>query len=246
MSGVRLRAASRATVVERLDRRRRGPRRQDQPRPVRHRPGRHALAVRRLPQRVRPAYISGGSSSGSAVAVAAGLVSFSLGTDTAGSGRVPAAFNNIVGLKPTRGLVSTAGVVPACRTLDCVSVFARTCADAEVVLDVIEGHDPADAYSRPPTIRRDAASPFAGPFESASRRTSNWNSSATPTRPAFAEGGRMIASIDGRRVEIDYAPFDRAAQLLYEGPWVAERVAGDPAVLRGASRRPAPGHPPDL
>ena len=111
-----------------------------------------------------PRYISGGSSSGSAVAVAAGLVSFSLGTDTAGSGRVPAAFNNIVGLKPTRGLVSTAGVVPACRTLDCVSVFARTCADAEVVLDVIEGFDPADAYSRPaddPARRRPA--PFAMP-----------------------------------------------------------------------------------
>ena len=89
-----------------------------------------------------PRYIPGGSSSGSAVAVAAGLVSFALGTDTAGSGRVPAAFNNIVGLKPTRGLLSTRGVVPACRSLDCVSVFALTAADAAAVLEVIAGFDP--------------------------------------------------------------------------------------------------------
>src|SRR5206468_4528289 len=94
-------------------------------------------------------YIPGGSSSGSAVAVAAGLVSFALGTDTAGSGRVPAAFNNIVGLKPTRGLISTRGVVPACRSLDCVSVFALTASDAAAMLEVIRGADPEDGYSRP-------------------------------------------------------------------------------------------------
>ncbi len=93
-------------------------------------------------------YISGGSSSGSAVAVAANLVTFSLGTDTAGSGRVPAAFNGIVGLKPTRGALSTKGVVPACRTLDCVSIFALSCADAARVLDVAGGFDIADPYSR--------------------------------------------------------------------------------------------------
>ena len=93
-------------------------------------------------------YISGGSSSGSAVAVASGLVSFALGTDTAGSGRVPAMFNNLVGLKPTRGLISAHGVVPACRTLDCVSVFAETGGDTGRVLDVCAGYDPLDAYSR--------------------------------------------------------------------------------------------------
>src|SRR5206468_839050 len=97
---------------------------------------------------VDPAYVSGGSSSGSAVAVALGLVSFALGTDTAGSGRVPAGLNGIVGLKPTRGLFSTRGVVPACRTLDCVSVFAASVADSWSVLGVAAGYDAADPYSR--------------------------------------------------------------------------------------------------
>jgi len=98
---------------------------------------------------LQPDRVPGGSSSGSAVAVAAGLVSFALGTDTAGSGRVPAAFNNIVGLKPTRGLLSTRGVVPACRTLDCVSIFSLTCADAQIVFRVVAAHDAASAWSRP-------------------------------------------------------------------------------------------------
>src|SRR6185295_12542327 len=96
-----------------------------------------------------PKYITGGSSSGSALAVATGMVSFALGTDTAGSGRVPAAFCNLVGLKPTRGLVSTRGVVPACPSLDCISVFARAADDAFSVLRVMEGFDPGDRYSRP-------------------------------------------------------------------------------------------------
>src|SRR5687768_2747764 len=95
-----------------------------------------------------PAYISGGSSSGSALAVALGMASFALGTDTAGSGRIPAAFNAIVGMKPTRGLVSTAGVVPACRSLDCVSVLALSCGEALEVLEAVEGPDEADPYSR--------------------------------------------------------------------------------------------------
>ena len=123
---------------------------QDQPRSVCHGVGRHSLTygVPRNPFDAR--YIPGGSSSGSAVAVAAGLVSFALGTDTAGSGRVPAAFNNIVGLKPTRGLLSTRGVVPACRSLDCISVFALTARDASVVLDVAAQFDPKDPVAREP------------------------------------------------------------------------------------------------
>src|SRR5688572_24855402 len=98
-----------------------------------------------------PRYISGGSSSGSAVAVARGQVSFSLGTDTAGSGRVPAMFNGLVGLKPTKGLLSTSGVVPACRSLDCISIFAQSIGDAELVLSVAQGFDADDPYSRVPT-----------------------------------------------------------------------------------------------
>src|SRR5438445_10785764 len=96
-----------------------------------------------------PEFIPGGSSSGSAVAVAAGLVSFSLGTDTAGSGRVPAAFNNLIGLKPTRGLLSTRGVVPACRSLDCVSIFAKTATEARAVWGIARGFDPAGAGAAP-------------------------------------------------------------------------------------------------
>ena len=94
-----------------------------------------------VPNALQPAYIAGGSSSGSAVAVARGLVSFALGTDTAGSGRVPAGLNNIVGLKPSRGLVSARGVVPACQSLDCVSIFALTVPDAATVLQVVRGFD---------------------------------------------------------------------------------------------------------
>src|SRR5580658_8284960 len=109
-------------------------------------------------------YISGGSSSGSAVAVAQGLVDFSLGTDTAGSGRVPAAFNNIVGLKPTRGLLSTSGVVPACRTLDCVSIFAKDCDVARRVFEVARGFDSADPFSRLAGVGDDAAPWLGGAF----------------------------------------------------------------------------------
>lgn len=100
------------------------------------------------PNRLAPGYVAGGSSSGSAAALAHGLCSFSLGTDTAGSGRIPAAFNELVGVKPSRGLLSTRGVVPACRTLDCVSIFALTLEDAEILLEATAEFDPEDAYSR--------------------------------------------------------------------------------------------------
>jgi allophanate hydrolase len=167
-----------------------------------------------------PAYVSGGSSSGSAVAVARGLASFALGTDTAGSGRVPAAFNNLVGVKPTRGLLSTRGVVPACRTLDCVSVFALDVADAQAVMAIAAGFDQDDAYSR-------AAEP--GPVARQRFRF------GVPTRLEFhgdAEAARLyaqaagrLAQLGGEAVPIDFTPFREAAQLLYEGPWVAERYA---------------------
>jgi len=168
-------------------------------------------------------YISGGSSSGSAVAVASGLVSFALGTDTAGSGRVPAAFNNIVGLKPTRGAVSSSGVVPACRTLDCVSIFALTCDDAAELLRVAAGYDATDSYSRAPGqhlawpnegfrfgVPSGELLEFFGDDDAAS---------------AFAAAVETLESIGGRRVEFDFSAFRDAAELLYAGPWVAERLA---------------------
>lgn len=168
-----------------------------------------------------PVYISGGSSSGSAVAVAMGLVSFSLGTDTAGSGRVPAAFNNIVGLKATCGALSTSGVVPACRSLDCVSIFALTAADAARVYGATAVFDPDDSYSRV----MDSRTPFSGPgFRFGVPRASQLEffGDAEYAR-LFAAATARLESLGGRRVEIDFEPFLATARLLYEGPWVAER-----------------------
>jgi allophanate hydrolase len=169
-----------------------------------------------------PRYVSGGSSSGSGVAVAAGLVSFALGTDTAGSGRVPAAFNNIVGLKPTKGLLSTRGMVPACRSLDCVSIFALTAEDARAVLDVARGFDVQDPWSR-----RAGAAPL--PDAIAGCRIGVPRASQLQffgNRDAERLFGGAVAALErlgARRVEIDLAPFLEAARLLYGGPWVAER-----------------------
>jgi len=174
-----------------------------------------------------PAFISGGSSSGSAVAVARGLVSFSLGTDTAGSGRVPAAFNQLVGLKPSRGWISTHGLLPACRTLDCVSVFGETCADVARVFKVLRGFDPADAYSRVPAPGQGAA-----PWSAA--RVFRFGVS-TPTgleffgdddaRNKFDSAIAALEALGGQPIRFDYEPFRKTASLLYSGPWVAERLA---------------------
>lgn len=164
------------------------------------------------------AHVSGGSSSGSAVAVARGELPFALGTDTAGSGRIPAGFNHIVGLKPTPGRVGTSGVLPACRSLDCVSVFALTVEDAASVLAVLEGPDPDDAYSRfepgpaawpealrigvpaalPPGVDADAAA-------------------------AYETALARLRAAGHRLVPFDFAPLAQIAALLYQGPWVAER-----------------------
>jgi allophanate hydrolase len=167
--------------------------------------------------------ISGGSSSGSAVAVALGLASFSLGTDTAGSGRVPAAFNNLVGHKPSCGALSTRGVVPACRSLDAVSVFALTAEDAERVLAVAAGFDAADEYSRPLAphdfdFGRAAGFRFGVPM----RKDLEFFGNAEAER-LFGEAVTRMKSLGGAPVEIDLAPFLDTARLLYGGPWVAER-----------------------
>jgi allophanate hydrolase len=165
-------------------------------------------------------YIAGGSSSGSAVAVATGLASFALGTDTAGSGRIPAGFNNIVGLKPSLGRLSTRGVVPACRSLDCVSILSLTCEDAARVLAVAEGFDAQDAYSRPIEqvslggfrvgVPRRAQLEFFGDLDYAR---------------LFDVGAARIESVGGSLIEIDAEPMLEAARLLYDGPWIAERYA---------------------
>jgi allophanate hydrolase len=170
-------------------------------------------------------YVSGGSSSGSAVAVALGLASFSLGTDTAGSGRVPAAFNNLVGVKPTRGWLSTRGVVPACRSLDCVSIFAQDTADAATVLSVATGLDEEDAYSRqvlPHGFDFGRAETFRFGVPRAEQLQFFGNQDAAAL---FAKSCKALEALGGQKVVIDFAPFLAAARLLYEGPWVAERYA---------------------
>jgi allophanate hydrolase len=171
-------------------------------------------------------YISGGSSSGSAVAVAKGLVAFALGTDTAGSGRVPAAFNNLVGLKPTRGLLSTAGVVPACRSIDCVSIFAATAGDAERVWRVAQGFDPGDPYSRVGAPGAGAAPWLPGPFRFGVPREEDLAFFGDAESPALYQAAiARLETLGGTRVTIDFTPFRDAAALLYAGPWVAERYA---------------------
>src|SRR5688572_12126594 len=171
-------------------------------------------------------YISGGSSSGSAVAVAKGLAAFALGTDTAGSGRVPAAFNNLVGLKPTRGLLSTAGVVPACRSLDCVSIFAADAALAERVWRVAQGFDAADPFSRTQASGADAAPWLPGPFRFGVPRDEDLEFFGDPDSPALYKAAiARLEAVGGISVTVDFAPFREAAALLYSGPWVAERYA---------------------
>jgi allophanate hydrolase len=173
------------------------------------------------PNAFDPGYISGGSSSGSAVAVAKGWVSFALGTDTAGSGRVPAAFNNLVGLKPTPGLISTSGVVPACRSLDCVSIFALTAGDARRVFRVVATFDPSDPYARCDGTARPE---FAERFRFGVPRPDQLEFFGDKdAERLFAAAAERLEAIGGRRIEIDFAPFLETARLLYEGPWVAER-----------------------
>jgi allophanate hydrolase len=169
---------------------------------------------------VDPAYIAGGSSSGSAVAVALGLASFALGTDTAGSGRVPAGFNGIVGLKPSNGRISTSGIVPACRSIDCVAIFARSTIDAAEVLDVAEAPDPHDPYSRTPGDRPIDTLRFGVPRE----EQLEFFGDAEYAR-LFAEALMRVEEAGGTRVEIDFEPFAAASSLLYGGAWIAERYA---------------------
>jgi len=171
-------------------------------------------------------YISGGSSSGSAVAVAKKQVTFSLGTDTAGSGRVPAAFNGLIGLKPTRGLLSTDGVVPACRSLDCVSIFVENCTDADAVWRVARGFDPADPFSRAPRAGEGAAPWLYSDFRFGVPSPEHLEFFGDQEAAClYRKAVEQLRKMGGEIVVIDFAPFRQAAELLYGGAWVAERLA---------------------
>lgn len=173
---------------------------------------------------LRADLVSGGSSSGSAVAVARGIVPLALGTDTAGSGRVPAGLNNIVGLKPSLGLISATGVVPACRALDTVSVFALTTEDAFSALSVMAGHDESDAFSRQLPLGSITAIPPALRI-AVPRPADRIHFGDTQAEAAFNEAIELVRGLGATLVEVDLTPFFDTARLLYEGPWVAERTA---------------------
>lgn len=166
-------------------------------------------------------YVSGGSSSGSAYAVATGQVDFALGTDTAGSGRVPAGLNNIVGLKPSKGLISTRGVLPAAQSVDCVSIFARTVGVVARVLQAAMGHDPQDPFSRKLSLETKA---WTGRFRFGVPSSLEFFGDAA-AQEAFAQAQERLAEMGGTPVVIDYRPLAQAAALLYESALVAERYA---------------------
>ncbi|MDP3135183.1 MAG: allophanate hydrolase [Burkholderiaceae bacterium] len=174
-----------------------------------------------VPNAFNAGYVSGGSSSGSAYVVATSQVDFALGSDTAGSGRVPAGLNNIVGLKPSRGLVSTRGMVPAARSVDCVSIFARSVGLAAQVLECAMGHDPQDPYSRPVPL---ASTAFVSRFRFGVPDTLAFFGDSA-AEAAFTQAVQRLESMGGTAVRIDYAPLAQAADLLYGSALVAERYA---------------------
>lgn len=176
-----------------------------------------------VPNAFSPEHISGGSSSGSASVVARGLVAFALGTDTAGSGRVPAGFNNLFGIKPTPGIVSNAGVVPACRTLDCVSLLTLTAADAGIVFPVLSG--PGAVSAAEPVFNRPAQTRFALPMKPrvGIPRTPFFVSASY--RKLFDASRAHLQSLQCSQDTFDLVPFSDVGSLLYQGPWTAERYA---------------------
>jgi len=176
-------------------------------------------------------YISGGSSSGNCVSVGADLVSFSLATDTAGSGRVPSGFNGVVGYKPTRGLISFRGVTPACLSLDCIALIARNVEDAGTVFQLCEGYDEEDPYAK-------TALPLERHVNSIGEQSTSFKFGIPPPealeacaaayRRMFNEAVQHLQAIGGTLVSIDWAPFEKAANLLYDGTFVSERLASLP------------------
>ncbi|CCE10060.1 putative glutamyl-tRNA(Gln) amidotransferase subunit A (Glu-ADT subunit A) [Bradyrhizobium sp. STM 3843] len=191
---------------------------------------------------VRGDLVPGGSSSGSAVAVSAGLVPLSLGTDTAGSGRVPAMLNNIVGLKPSLGMISTAGLVPACRTLDCISVFSLTVDDAITALTAMAAPDPLDPFSRDRPLKALSSFP-SGVRLGVPRSGQLIFFGDRAAEAAYGEAIARFSRLGVNLVEFDLEPFYETARLLYEGPWVAERylvirdlLASDPDAIHPVTR----------
>lgn len=174
-----------------------------------------------VPNAFNPAYVSGGSSSGSAYVVATGQVDFALGTDTAGSGRVPAGLNNIVGIKPSKGLLSTRGVLPAAQSQDCVSIFARSVGLAVQVLQTAMGHDPLDAYSRQLTLH---SASFGTKFRYGVPDSLAFFGDTTAAG-AFHEARQRLQSLGGLEVRIPFAPLAQIAAMLYDSALVAERYA---------------------
>ncbi|MEL7227091.1 MAG: allophanate hydrolase, partial [Cyanobacteria bacterium J06576_12] len=173
-------------------------------------------------------HIPGGSSSGSALSVAVGLVSFSLGTDTGGSGRVPAGFNNIVGLKPTKGVLSTAHTVEACKTLDCLSIFALTAEDAYAVFEIAQSYDPAHPFSRSmgePSSRLSSYQPKQSFRFGVPRPAQRAFFGNADVEKLYECAIATLIAMGGTCKEIDYGPFLEANELLFNGPWVAERYA---------------------
>ena len=172
-----------------------------------------------VPNAINPLYVSGGSSSGSAYVVATGQVDFALGTDTAGSGRVPAGLNNIVGLKPSRGLISTRGVVPAAQAVDCISIFTTTVAGAARVLAAAIGHDPADPYSRTLAM---ASAPFAARFRFGVPAQPEFFGDIAASN-AFADALVQLIGMGGEAVALDFTPFSACAEMLYGSALVSQR-----------------------
>jgi allophanate hydrolase len=191
---------------------------------------------------LRPDLIPGGSSSGSAVAVAAGIVDFALGTDTAGSGRIPAGMNGIVGLKPSLGLLSSTGMVPACRTLDTISVFARDVALATTVAGIAAAYDAADAYSRKLPAPMLGAAPPAFRVGISSRNQRKFFGDAA-SEAAYESDLARLAELGATLVEVDFEPLQAVARLLYEGPWIAERYAATKTLIES---QPEAFHPVTL
>lgn len=187
-------------------------------------------------------YIPGGSSPGSGVAVAAGLLSFSIGTDTGGSGRVPAAYNNVIGLKPTRGLLSTNGLIPVNRGVDCPSVFALTCDDAFQVLAAARGYDPEDPFSHPGDCDLSPPARDQLRFGVPKKEFLTFFGDSAAEK-AFKDNIAVLKKVGGTPVEIDFSPFLEAGRLLFSGPWVAERLvplkelfASQPGALHPTTR----------